>query len=279
MSPGAEESEYKQAGIMGKKKASKSESSSSSSSSDSSASSRSQSPKRDSGKGEEVSGKGDDGGDRDRRVDEEGGEGGEDGAAGGGPRGPSQLERSKMLPVGKAGGAYIPPFRLKQMQEEMASKASPEYQRMTWEALKKGINGNVNKVTKTNMTTIIQDLLKENLVRGRGLYCRSVMKAVLASPGFANVYAALTAVINTKLPENGETLLKRVIMQFRRSYKRNDKPVCVAMVKFIAHLINQQVAHEILGLQVAIPPFPTSHPTPPPKQCTAGAMCLQVGWG
>ena len=143
------------------------------------------------------------------------------------------------------------------MQAQMADKSSPEYQRMTWEALKKSVNGCVNKVTKANITLIIQELFKENLVRGRGLYCRSVMKAVLASPGFANVYAALTAVINTKLPENGETLLKRVVMQFRRSYKRNDKPVCVAMVKFIAHLINQQVAHEILGLQVPRHPHPS----------------------
>ena len=76
------------------------------------------------------------------------------------------------------------------------------------------------------------------------------MKAQLALPSFAPVYAALTAVINTKLPENGETVLKRVVVQFRRSYKRNDKPVCTAMVRFIAHLINQQVAHEILGLQI-----------------------------
>jgi len=165
-------------------------------------------------------------------------------------RGPSLMERTKMLPAGRAGGAYIPPFRLKQMQAGIQDKSSVEYQRMTWEALKKSINGLINKVTKANITSIVQEIFQENLVRGRGLYCRSLMKAQLASPNFTNVYAALTAVINTKLPENGETLLKRVIMQFRRSYKRNDKPVCTAMVKFIAHLINQQVAHEILGLQL-----------------------------
>ena len=163
---------------------------------------------------------------------------------------PSLMQRTKMLPAGKAGGAYIPPFRLKQMQAEIQDKNGAEYQRMTWEALKKSINGLVNKVTKPNISVIVGEIFQENLVRGRGLYCRSVMKAQLASPAFTPIYAALTAVINTKLPENGETLLKRVIMQFRRSYKRNDKPVCVAMVKFIAHLINQQVCHEILGLQV-----------------------------
>ena len=29
--------------------------------------------------------------------------------------------------------------------------------------------------------------------------------------------------------------------QFKRSYKRNDKPVCIAAITFIAHLANQQV--------------------------------------
>lgn len=42
------------------------------------------------------------------------------------------------------------------------------------------------------------------------------------------------------------------MFQFLRSFKRNDKPVCTAAVKFIAHLVNQQVAHPYLGLQVAV---------------------------
>jgi pre-mRNA-splicing factor CWC22 len=74
------------------------------------------------------------------------------GSAKGGDKKLSLMERTKVLPVGKAGGAYIPPFRLKQMQAEMQEKSSPEYQRMTWEALKKTINGLVNKVTKANIS-------------------------------------------------------------------------------------------------------------------------------
>ena len=77
----------------------------------------------------------------------------------------------------------------------------------------------------TNIKNIIPELFHENLVRGRGLLCRSIMKAQMASPNFTHVYAALVAVLNTKLPEIGELLLKRIIMQFRRAYKRNDK-VC-----------------------------------------------------
>lgn len=88
---------------------------------------------------------------------------------------------------------------------------------------------------------IAPELFQLNLVRGRGLFARAVMKAQLASPGFTPVFAALVAVVNTKLPENGELILKRVIVAFRRAYKRRDKVVATALAKFIAHLVNQQV--------------------------------------
>lgn len=53
----------------------------------------------------------------------------------------------------------------------------------------------------------------QNLIRGRGVFCRSIMKSQLASPTFTPTYAALVAIINTKFPEIGELLLKRVISQ------------------------------------------------------------------
>ena len=72
----------------------------------------------------------------------------------------------------------------------------------------------------------------------------------MASPTFTHVYAALIAVVNTKMPEVGELLLKRVIHQFRRAFKRNDKIACTSATRFIAHLVNQQVVHELLALQM-----------------------------
>jgi len=48
-----------------------------------------------------------------------------------------------------------------------------------------------------------------------------------------------------KFPELGELLLHRVIAQFKKAYKRNDKPICIAAAKFLAHLINQGVLHEV----------------------------------
>uniref|UniRef100_A0A0E0F2M4 MI domain-containing protein n=1 Tax=Oryza meridionalis TaxID=40149 RepID=A0A0E0F2M4_9ORYZ len=154
-----------------------------------------------------------------------------------------------MIP-GRTGGIYIPPFRMAQMMREVEDKSSAEYQRLTWDALKKSINGLVNKVNATNVKNIVPELFAENLVRGRGLFCQSCIKSQMASPGFTDVFAALVAVVNTKFPEIGRLLLVRVVLQLKRAYKRNDKPQLLAATKFIAHLVNQVVAHELVALEL-----------------------------
>ncbi|KAL0022308.1 hypothetical protein WJX79_009133 [Trebouxia sp. C0005] len=157
-----------------------------------------------------------------------------------------------VLKAGPAGGAYIPPFRLAQMMREANDKSGPQFQRMTWDALRKSLNGLINKVNVQNIKEILPDIFRENLIRGRGVFCRSLMKSQLASPTFTPTYAALIAIVNTKFPEIGELLLKRVISQFLKAFKRNDKGMAVGCLKFIAHLCNQQVAHEALALEIMV---------------------------
>ena len=94
------------------------------------------------------------------------------------------------------------------------------------------------------------ELFGENLVRGRGLFCRSIMRAQASSLPFTPIFAALVAVINTKLPRLGDLLLTRLVLQFRRAFKRNDKVTCHATTTFLAQLCNQRVAHEILALEI-----------------------------
>ncbi|THG16264.1 hypothetical protein TEA_014036 [Camellia sinensis var. sinensis] len=91
---------------------------------------------------------------------------------------------------------------------------------------------------------------RENLIRGRGLFCRLCMKSQMASPGFTDVFTALVAVVNTKFPEVGDLLWRRIILQLKRAYKRNYKPQLLAAVKFIAHLVDQQVFHELVALEL-----------------------------
>ncbi|EIN07980.1 MIF4G-domain-containing protein [Punctularia strigosozonata HHB-11173 SS5] len=165
----------------------------------------------------------------------------------------ARAEFAKLTANSRSGGVYMPPARLRAMQEAASSdKSSPEYQRLSWDALRKSITGIVNRVNVTNIKDIIPELFGENLIRGRGLFARSIMKAQAASLPFTPVFAALVAVINTKLPQVGELLLARLISQFRRSFKRNDKIVCHSTTTFIAHLVNQGVAHELVALQILV---------------------------
>lgn len=163
----------------------------------------------------------------------------------------AKAEYEKLLTM-RSGGTYIPPAKLRALQAQVTDKTSKEYQRMAWEALKKSINGLINKVNVSNIKHIVPELFGENLVRGRGLFCRSIMKAQAASLPFTPIYAAMAAIVNTKLPQVGELLLNRLIIQFRKGFKRNDKAVCLSSTTFIAHLCNQQVAHEILAAQMLL---------------------------
>lgn len=163
----------------------------------------------------------------------------------------AKAEYEKLLNM-RSGGTYIPPARLRALQSQITDKTSKEYQRMAWEALKKSINGLINKVNVSNIKHIVPELFNENLVRGRGLFCRSIMKAQAASLPFTPIYAAMAAIVNTKLPQVGELLLNRLVVQFRKAFKRNDKAVCISATTFIAHLCNQQVAHEMLAAQILL---------------------------
>uniref|UniRef100_A0A8C7SVF3 Pre-mRNA-splicing factor CWC22 homolog n=1 Tax=Oncorhynchus mykiss TaxID=8022 RepID=A0A8C7SVF3_ONCMY len=164
---------------------------------------------------------------------------------------PVKKKKEELDPIlTRTGGAYIPPAKLRMMQAQITDKSSLAYQRMSWEALKKSINGLINKVNVSNIAMIIQELLQENIVRGRGLLARSTLQAQSASATFTHVYAAVVAIINSKFPQIGELILKRLILNFRKGYRRNDKAQCLTASKFVAHLVNQNVAHEVLCLEM-----------------------------
>ncbi|KAK1781718.1 pre-mRNA-splicing factor cwc-22 [Copromyces sp. CBS 386.78] len=163
----------------------------------------------------------------------------------------ARAEYQKLLNL-RSQGVYLPPHRLRALQAAITDKKTREYQRMAWEALKKSINGLVNKVNTANIKFVVPELFGENLIRGRGLFCQSLLKAQHASLPFTPIYACLAAICNTKLPQVGELLVKRLILRFRKAFKRNDKAVCLSSTMFIAHLVNNQVVHEMIAAQILL---------------------------
>lgn len=53
------------------------------------------------------------------------------------------LGSSYQVPI----GVYIPPHKMRLIEKQVKDKASEQYQRLTWDALKKSLNGLINKVT------------------------------------------------------------------------------------------------------------------------------------
>jgi len=97
-------------------------------------------------------------------------------------------EKSK----GRTGGLYMPPAKMKAMMKDMKDTSSKEYQKLSWEALKKSINGLVNKVNVSNIKNIVLEIFGENIIRGRALFVRSLLKASPAAQ--RGGYTALDAV-------------------------------------------------------------------------------------
>jgi len=76
----------------------------------------------------------------------------------------AKAEFTKMLGT-RTGGAYIPPARLRAMQAEAAKdKTSAEYQRLSWDALRKSINGMINKVSQLWVS------LNRSILTSRSMY-------------------------------------------------------------------------------------------------------------
>ena len=152
------------------------------------------------------------------------------------------------LTSSRSGGVYMPPARLRALQAAASQdRSSPEYQRLSWDALRKSITGIVNRVNISNIKHVVPELLSENLIRGRGLFARSIMKAQAASLPFTPVFAALVSILNTKLPMVGELLLHRLISQFRRAFKRNDK-VCHGIEQIVSAALRRCRQFAILQL-------------------------------
>mgnify|MGYP006098282641 CR=1 FL=1 len=70
----------------------------------------------------------------------------------------------------------------------------------------------MNKVNVQNISNVVVELFSQNLLRGKGLLARSMMKAQTAATNYSHVFAALIAIINTKLPDVVKILIHRVLL-------------------------------------------------------------------
>ena len=141
---------------------------------------------------------------------------------------------------------------LAQLKEIVGDRSSAYYLLKHWDAYRKRISNLVNHVTVDNVKLVAAALLKDNnMCDGAGVFVTSCLKAQMAAaPEMTPVFAALVAKLNSSVHDIGRLVLKRLLMHWRRAFRRNDRHVLLKATKFLAHLLNQQVAKETLALDI-----------------------------
>ncbi|KAH8583587.1 uncharacterized protein ELE39_000355 [Cryptosporidium sp. chipmunk genotype I] len=147
---------------------------------------------------------------------------------------------------------YIPPFKKRNFEVSQSLSNDREHQKKLWNKLEKSIRGEINKLNFSNIEQVLVNILKNNIIRGRGILVNCIIRAQLYSHSYTGVICYLSAIINCNIPDFGSLLLRRLINQFRISYLKGDKFVCKHTLMFLAQLINQKVVHELTALQICL---------------------------
>ncbi|KAF0762831.1 pre-mRNA-splicing factor CWC22 [Aphis craccivora] len=144
---------------------------------------------------------------------------------------------------------FIIKFEMKQIN--LFKFFSDVYQRTVWKRLRAKISYLVSIANSINIGNVKKELLQQNLIRGKHLFCHFIIQAQLTSSSQnTHVYATLVAVINLELPEIGELVLNRFIMKFKSAYFEEHYATWFSCLMFIGHLINHSVADEMLGVEL-----------------------------
>ncbi|KAL7158307.1 hypothetical protein ABFS83_02G133700 [Erythranthe nasuta] len=169
--------------------------------------------------------------------------------------------------------------RIRKIEEEKSGtvidEQSIELQKLNWFAMEKRIMVLVEKLNLSNILSVAEEISKEDLIAGRGLFCQAVMKSQLKYPESSNIYAALVAVINSEFPDCGLLLVKRVVLRFKLAHDSGDKKLIEASLKFVAHLVNQRVVYELLACDVLL--LLLGNPSSDNVELAVG-FCTRCGW-
>ena len=94
------------------------------------------------------------------------------------------------------------------------------------------------------------ELFRENLIRGRGIFCHALLTSNTGHEGLARVAAAAAAVVNSKLPAVGELLVTRLSLSLQKCLVKMDRRRLDPLVRFLGQLVNQSVCSDLCALQV-----------------------------
>lgn len=123
-------------------------------------------------------------------------------------------------------------------------------QKSEWLYMKERMNQLVQNADVSNVESVAGQIMSEDIIKGRGLFCQAILASQSKSPRLSGVYAALVATINSRFPDVGYLLVKRATLQFKAAFDSNHKRRMQTASAFLAQLVNRRVACENLAVTV-----------------------------
>ncbi|KAF0749962.1 pre-mRNA-splicing factor CWC22, partial [Aphis craccivora] len=120
----------------------------------------------------------------------------------------------------------------------------------SWDTLKLSIATAIEKLNPGNIRCTRNKLLRLNIVRGKGLFCRFILNAQLESPETTHMYATLVSYVNLQFPNVVELLLIRYINVFKNAYKYKQEYRYKSPILFLMFMINHNVAKDWLAMDI-----------------------------
>lgn len=139
-----------------------------------------------------------------------------------------------------------------QLTEEykvMDEATSKELQQNNWGTIGSHIDSVIASLDDSNLLDSFRSLLNVNVVRGKKLVARYILK-YQGQNDSPMIYAAFSSMLNAELAEFGEILTQEATVRFIDGYRDKDNRKAMTMVTFLAECFNYEVIHEIVVLQL-----------------------------
>lgn len=131
----------------------------------------------------------------------------------------------------------------------MDENTSKDLQENNWGAVGSHIERVIRNLNEYNLVDSFKSLLDVNVVRGRKLVVRYILKYQTQND-HSTIYAAFSSMFNAELPEFGEILTQEATARFIDAYREMDNRKAMVMIKFLGECFNYEIIHEIVVLQL-----------------------------
>lgn len=119
-----------------------------------------------------------------------------------------------------------------------------------WARLETSIGLLIDNLHVNNIKSILVELFKLNLYKGKGLLARKIIQAQRyehrqrRKPSW--IYASLINVLNYRIPEIGDVIINKLVIIFKQEYYYNK----YLNIELICELVNYKVLNNLIVLQV-----------------------------